>query len=138
MLKINTDASLDDEGGGLGGILRDHLGAVLGMFSVNVPPDTIGNLEILAIKRGIDLASNHPSHSLWIESDSILAVDCINGRTNHPWKLHEAMEAIRRQLSLFHAWKISHLWREGDSTPDPRRERTIKEQVIDGFRNSSA
>ncbi|XP_077237284.1 uncharacterized protein LOC143878956 [Tasmannia lanceolata] len=118
MLKINTDASLDDEGGGLGGILRDNVGSVLGMFSVNVPTDTIGNLEILAIKRGIDLASNHPSHSLWIESDSMLAVECINGRTKHPWKLHEDMEAIRHQLALFHAWKITHLWREGNMAAD--------------------
>ncbi|XP_077226461.1 uncharacterized protein LOC143888960 [Tasmannia lanceolata] len=92
-LKLNSNASLDSLGGGLGGLIRDNQGMIKNLFSINVDKKEIYELELQAIERGIVLALSMNCLKLWIESDSKLAVDIILGivrvpleaKTN-PWK----------------------------------------------------
>ncbi|XP_077251649.1 uncharacterized protein LOC143890850 [Tasmannia lanceolata] len=56
--KLNTDASLSTEGGGIRGIIRNDWGDPVYLFSLNVAKDEIFTLEIQAICEGIVAAKN--------------------------------------------------------------------------------
>ncbi|XP_077232433.1 uncharacterized protein LOC143869758 [Tasmannia lanceolata] len=110
-LKLNSDSSLDSNGGGLGGLIRDNRGMIKNLFSINVDKIEIYELELQAIERGIDLALSMNCLNLWIESDSKLAVDIILGNVPVPWKHKQTLRQIRSYLEHL-SWRISHSWRE--------------------------
>ncbi|KAE8671815.1 kinase-related family protein [Hibiscus syriacus] len=82
-IKLNVDAAIscDWEKSGLGGLMRDHSGAILGSFQ---EPDGSGPptlKELKAIQRGISFFTSvlgRVQDRLIIESDSRVAVDWIN------------------------------------------------------------
>ncbi|XP_077228447.1 uncharacterized protein LOC143861406 [Tasmannia lanceolata] len=119
-VKINTDSSLLNGRGGLGGVIRNHMGHRLKWFSATVcaKKDPINLLELQAILMGIQLAAKHKFKNVWIESDSSLAVNIINNNAQCPWKAIPVLEHIRRSLQNFHSWKASHIWREGNAVSD--------------------
>ncbi|XP_077242348.1 uncharacterized protein LOC143882829 [Tasmannia lanceolata] len=88
--KLNTDASLNDEGGGLGAIIRNNEASVQAMLSVNVETDPIYELEMLAIEKGDVMAKEMDLHQIWIEPDSKFSVDVIKGNAKPPWKKKHA------------------------------------------------
>ncbi|XP_077228512.1 uncharacterized protein LOC143861469 [Tasmannia lanceolata] len=124
-LKLNTDASLEAEGGGLGGLIRDSKGMIHSMFSENVDKEEIFELEILAIERGIHLAMSLDHFNIWIESDSKFAVDVVQGSIPPPWKKINVIIHIRDLLSHFKKWRITHIWREGNSVADILSKRSF-------------
>ncbi|XP_077226304.1 uncharacterized protein LOC143859509 [Tasmannia lanceolata] len=119
-VKINTDASLLNGRGGLGGVIRNHKGHCLKWFSATVcaEKDPINLLELQAILMGIQLAAKHKFKKVWIESVSSLAVNIINNNAECPWKAIPVLAHIRRSLQNFHSWKASHIWREGNAVAD--------------------
>lgn len=56
--------------------------------------------------------------NLWIESDSIDIVDCIQGRSKTPWKIKRTCSSIKSKLQGFMKWEISHTWREANRVAD--------------------
>ncbi|XP_077252631.1 uncharacterized protein LOC143892041 [Tasmannia lanceolata] len=82
--KLNTDAYLTSDNGGIGGILRDDLGMSSAMFSLNCAPTPIHLLEIDAIINGVLLAESMNIKNLWIESDSLTAVKVIQNSSPCP------------------------------------------------------
>ncbi|XP_077228465.1 uncharacterized protein LOC143861422 [Tasmannia lanceolata] len=84
--KINSDASLSTDGGGMGGAIRNHNGFLVSMFSVNVESKEILVLEIKAVLVGLQLAASLGLTNIWIEVDSKIAADVINGTSKTPWK----------------------------------------------------
>ncbi|XP_077228476.1 uncharacterized protein LOC143861434 [Tasmannia lanceolata] len=84
--KLNTDASLVDEGGGIGGILRNKDGEIIHVFSENNDGDEIFALEIQAICEGVAVAKSLGLTSLWIEANSSFAVNSFNKRYLPLWK----------------------------------------------------
>ncbi|XP_077228474.1 uncharacterized protein LOC143861432 [Tasmannia lanceolata] len=116
--KINSDASLSTDGGGMGGAIRNHNGFLVSMFSVNVESEEILVLEIKAVLVGLRLAASLGLTNIWIEVDSKIAADVINGTSKTPWKCFACTQEIRQLLSSFLQWKISHIWREGNSVAD--------------------
>ncbi|XP_077237369.1 uncharacterized protein LOC143879056 [Tasmannia lanceolata] len=101
---FQSNGSLDDEEGGIGSIVRDRKGMVLAMFSESVTRKELYALELLEIKKGIDLAINHGLCKVWIELDSKFAVDIINGRSKAPWKQVMFVDQISSSLSRFLSW----------------------------------
>ncbi|XP_039040629.1 uncharacterized protein LOC120178942 [Hibiscus syriacus] len=82
-IKLNVDAAIscDWEKSGLGGLMRDHSGAILGSFQEpnGFGPPTLKELK--AIQRGISFFTSvlgRVKDRLIIESDSRVAVDWIN------------------------------------------------------------
>ncbi|XP_077231963.1 uncharacterized protein LOC143865528 [Tasmannia lanceolata] len=116
--KINTDALLDSEGGGIGGLIRDEYGMVIAMFSMNVEREEIFELELLAVHQGITLAREMGLKSIWIESDSKLAIDMIIGTSSRPWSKLNLIKDIKKSLACFDSWKLSHIWREDNAAAD--------------------
>ncbi|XP_077245927.1 uncharacterized protein LOC143885615 [Tasmannia lanceolata] len=100
-IKLNSDASLTDEGAGIEGILRNPDGNVISMFSLNVDRAPIHELEIDVILQGIRLAHEKQVENLWIESDSMVAVKVISGEFNCPWKKIPIIADIRICLIFY-------------------------------------
>ncbi|XP_077231510.1 uncharacterized protein LOC143864473 [Tasmannia lanceolata] len=117
-LKPNSDASLVKGQGSLGGLIRNHLGEVFGMFSINTDPEPIHQLELEAIFHGTQLVRHLNLLNLWLESDSSHAVNIIKGSQKCPWQKLATLARIRSNLSDLEAWKISHVWREANSAAD--------------------
>ncbi|XP_077228461.1 uncharacterized protein LOC143861420 [Tasmannia lanceolata] len=115
--KLNTDASLSDEGGGLGGTLRDSNGEVLHCFSVNTQKDEIFSLEIKAICIGVEVAKRLGITHLWIEADSNFAVNSFAKLSDPPWKNLSEISKCWKFLNTID-WKITHIWREANSVAD--------------------
>ncbi|XP_077228456.1 uncharacterized protein LOC143861414 [Tasmannia lanceolata] len=117
-VKINTDASLLNDSGGLGGLIRNPEGNCLKFFSVRVKNQPIYLLELQALLRGIQLAARHHFPHVWLESDSSSAVNMINGNSQCTWKAIPTLAIIKKTLLNFNAWRISHIWREGNAAAD--------------------
>ncbi|XP_077231933.1 uncharacterized protein LOC143868422 [Tasmannia lanceolata] len=116
--KTNSNASLDKEGGGIGGVIRDNNGFLVSMFSANVEVEDILALEIHAVLEGLQLAAFLGIDKIWMEVDSKSAADVINGISKIPWRCFHRIQEIHQLLSLFLQWRISHIWREGNSVAD--------------------
>ncbi|XP_077251979.1 uncharacterized protein LOC143891241 [Tasmannia lanceolata] len=101
-IKVNVDASLEESGGGIGGLLRHHDGSCIVMFSKLTDREEIFALEILAIENGVKLASALGTQYLWIESDSLFAVKSVAGETKYPWKQSNRIKSYQNNLGWLH------------------------------------
>lgn len=100
VLKWNVDVSLNQfiSKSAIGGVLRDHTGKFLCLFSSPIPLMEINHAEIFAIQRAlkITLHSNMlQNNSLIVESDSANAVKWCNGIIKGPWNLSFTINFIR-------------------------------------------
>ncbi|XP_077222166.1 uncharacterized protein LOC143856010 [Tasmannia lanceolata] len=116
--KLNADASLVRNGGGIGGLIRDSNGMVIKAFSVNIPKEEIFELELEAIMNGVNLVTDMGASMLWIESDSSFAVDVIQGKTAPPGHKAARIGGLFHSLNNLDSWRISHCWREGNQIAD--------------------
>lgn len=122
-LKWNVDGSSLGKPGpsGIGGVLRNHHGHVLGMFSVPVGILDSNFAELRAIVKAIDLsASNchlHHQH-LIIESDSVNAIRWMNNPLSRHWKHHNLFSYVNRLKAYFVSITFSHIFRESNCMAD--------------------
>ncbi|XP_077223014.1 uncharacterized protein LOC143856633 [Tasmannia lanceolata] len=118
--------------GGLGAIIRNSVGTVQAVLSVNVESEPIYELEMLAIEKGVAMARVMGLDQIWIESDSKFAVDVVKGRAKTTWKKKNLIEKLSVALSLFRKWHISHSWREGNRAADflSKRDCVCKGTII--------
>ncbi|KAF5198102.1 Hva22-like protein a [Thalictrum thalictroides] len=116
--KLNTDGSLDLKNAGLGGLLRDHLGRPSCGFVTKSSRDGIFSLEIWAIWRGLILALGQGVKSIWVESDSMSAVQVINKEWPYPLKYGSCLKHIWKLLNNFENFQVSHSWREANQAAD--------------------
>ena len=122
-LKWNVDGSSLGKPGpsGIGGVLRNHHGHLLGMFSVPVGILDSNIAELRAIVKAIELsASNclfHHQH-LIIESDSVNAISWMNKPHNRPWKHHNLFSSVNRLKAYFGSITFSHIFRESNCMAD--------------------
>ncbi|XP_077249091.1 uncharacterized protein LOC143888521 [Tasmannia lanceolata] len=117
-IKVNTDAAVQNGKGGIGGLLRNSAGEVKVMFSIRLGCEEIHLLEMKAILHGIRLALMGGHDSIWIESDSLTAVNVISKKWECPWKAIPIIEEIRDALLQFQSWKLTHIWREANGAAD--------------------
>eukprot|EP00258_Populus_trichocarpa_P025894 XP_024441913.1 chaperonin 60 subunit alpha 2, chloroplastic [Populus trichocarpa] len=100
---------------GIGGVLRNHHGHLLGVFSVPVGILDSNIAELRAIVKAIELsASNclfHHQH-LIIESDSVNAISWMNKPHSRPWKHHNLFSSVNRLKVYFGSITFSHIFRE--------------------------
>ncbi|XP_077232004.1 uncharacterized protein LOC143865684 [Tasmannia lanceolata] len=115
--KINTDASLSVNGASLGGLIRDP-NSVLALFSIPASGDDITILELKAIDYGLSLAQEKALIRIWVESDSLNAINIINSQAPCPWKALTLLDKIYLGLADFVDWKVTHVWREANSAAD--------------------
>ncbi|XP_077232371.1 uncharacterized protein LOC143869366 [Tasmannia lanceolata] len=116
--KINSDASLEDVGGGIGGAIRDSNGFLVSMFSINVEREDILALDFLGVLTSLQQALQMGCGIIWLEVDSKSTADIINGLSTIPWRSFHRIKEIQLHLSRFQRWSISHIWREGNCVAD--------------------
>ncbi|XP_043717944.1 uncharacterized protein LOC122665876 [Telopea speciosissima] len=116
--KLNIDgSSLGNPGSiGAGGIIRDHLGAVLRCFSQYQGVGSNYMAELGAFFTGVGHAREMGAENIWIECDSEAVVSTILSSKlpwylmNKWWKASSFLDTIR--------WRITHCYREAKSAAD--------------------
>nr|CCA66180.1 hypothetical protein [Beta vulgaris subsp. vulgaris] len=100
VLKWNVDASVINSNScsAIGGILRNHKGEFMCVFSSPVPYIEINCAEILAIHRAIQISlqsDKTKNANLLLESDSANAVMWCNSESGGPWNMNFQLNFIR-------------------------------------------
>ncbi|KAF7817047.1 putative transcription factor C2H2 family [Senna tora] len=116
--KLNTDGSINKENAGFGGLLRDHKGEPLCAFVSKVPQGDIFLVELWAIWRGLVLALGLGIKVIWVESDSMSVVKTINKEQPPCLRACSCIRYIRKLLSKFEKYQVSHTWRETNRAAD--------------------
>ncbi|PON59597.1 TB2/DP1/HVA22-related protein [Parasponia andersonii] len=116
--KLNTDGSIDRKGAGFGGLFRDYKGRPLCAFVSKAPTDDVFSVELWAIWRGLILALGLGIKVIWVESDSMSAVNTINRRQSCSQKSINCLNHIWELLRKFDKYMITHSWRETNTAAD--------------------
>lgn len=123
LLKWNVDASLNPaiSKSSIRGVLRDHSGKFMCLFSSPIPLMEINHAETLAIHWAINITrkSERTKHSsIIIESDSSNAVKWCNGVIKGPWNLTFTINSIRGALAKGPSISIVYRSRESNMVAD--------------------
>lgn len=120
VLKFNVDgAARGSPGlGGIGGVLRDWNGEVLGFFSKPVGVVYAYEAEVMAMRSALDFCSEFNLRHIWLESDSTLAIGWVLSSDFRPWKLLNDLHAIDRLRAEVDCFKVSHVLREANEKAD--------------------
>ena len=116
-MKLNTDGSIDQKSAGFGGLLRDYKGHPLCAFVSKAARDDVFSVELWAIWRGLVLALGLGIKRIWVESDSMSAVNTIKGKQPCS-KAITCLNRIWELLGKFEDREISHSWRETNTAAD--------------------
>eukprot|EP00258_Populus_trichocarpa_P028500 XP_024444519.1 uncharacterized protein LOC112324681 [Populus trichocarpa] len=121
--KWNVDGSSIEKPGpsGIGGVLRNHHGILLGIFSLSVGILDSNVAELRAVIKAIELsASNcflHHKHII-IESDSANVISWMNNLHNRPWIHHKLFSSAQRLASCFDSITYTYSYRESNHMAD--------------------
>ena len=121
--KWNVDGSSLGKSGpsGIGGVLRNHNGILLGIFSLSVGILDSNVAELKAVVKAIELsASNYRLHHkhIIIECDSATVIRWMNNPHNRPWLHHNLFSSIQRLASCFGSLTFTHSFRESNHMAD--------------------
>lgn len=100
IIKWNVDASVHpfNSRSAIGGVLRNHLGNFMCLFSSPIPFMEINSAEILAIHRAVKITSSNEElkdAKMILESDSKNVVLWRNSDSGGPWNLNFQLSYIR-------------------------------------------
>lgn len=120
-VKLNVDGSYNPSSTcmGVGGLIRSDSGDWLVGFSAFEGPGDVLLAELIAIKKGLNLAWDEGYRRIWCESDSFEAINIIED--THRRKYHKYACVIEDILSLLRRnWhvKIKHVFRESKTCAD--------------------
>lgn len=123
LLKWNVDTSFNLRLGrsAISGVLRDHRGNLMCLFSSPIPSMETNSAEVLTIHRAISISCANKSlipSSLLIESDSTHAVAWCTEAHGGPWNLGFQLNFIRSTGSLGLNVKIVHKSRSSNQVVD--------------------
>ncbi|KAL8535243.1 hypothetical protein ACS0TY_011027 [Phlomoides rotata] len=118
--KANVDGSVFSAPGCMyvGVLFRNSRGFFVGAFCTRTRRGYLVEAELAAILHSILYAHSQGWHFLWVESDSILAVDTLLGKIPLvPWRLHilwcKVMVAASDMMIMY-----SHVYREANQAVD--------------------
>ncbi|KAG6775949.1 hypothetical protein POTOM_019451 [Populus tomentosa] len=129
-IKLNTDGSIDSENAGIGGLFRDYEGNAICGFVSKASGHDIFLVELWAIWRGLVLALNLRIQVVWVESDSLSAVNTINRQQPYSGKADACLKQIRLLLKKFKKHKVSHSWRETNRAADYLAKMVVERDVV--------
>jgi ribonuclease HI len=104
-LKWNVDCSAFGKPGRarIGGVLRDHKGVVLCLFSAFVGIKESNETELLAVLKALELAASRDElcgKRFMIESDSANVVNWMRDKSKRPWKFHDIFIRAARFMAV--------------------------------------
>ncbi|XP_010675532.2 uncharacterized protein LOC104891523 [Beta vulgaris subsp. vulgaris] len=133
VLKWNVDASvvISSSCAAIGGVLRNHEGKFVCLFSSPIPYMEINCAEILAIHRAISISSHSSltkSASLLLESDSSNAVIWCNNDNGGPWNMKYYLNFIRSCRKKMLSIEITHKGRSSNFVADSLAKQGLRRQ----------
>lgn len=122
-LKWNVDASCSSifESSSIGGVLRDHNGNFICMFSRPIPFMEINNAEVLAIHRALKISASCErlmNLPIMIESDSVNAVKWCKQDKGGPWNMNFILNFIRGESRKSPGMSITYKGRASNMVAD--------------------
>lgn len=117
-LKFNVDGSFQAGHAGIGGILRNSAGYVLGYFSRKVVAQRADEAEVLAILYALLYCQQFVVFNVEVESDSMLAVGWVKGLKIRPWKMTNELNMIDYLMPVVLCSGVRHILREGNLEAD--------------------
>ncbi|XP_057444743.1 uncharacterized protein LOC130736986 [Lotus japonicus] len=120
ILKLNVDSSSLGTPGrsGVGGVLRNHRGMMVGYFALHVEDMWAYEAEVHAIYQALLFSEQFKFKTLVIESDSTLAVGWVANRGRRPWKLFQILSKIDHLMQLVNCLSVTHVLRECNGVAD--------------------
>ncbi|CAL1397034.1 unnamed protein product [Linum trigynum] len=117
---LNVDGASNGNPGaaGAGGVLRDGTGNWIAGFLANFGTATAILAELWAVFHGLDMAWKKGYRAVRLESDSQLAIQLINNRSDPVHPHATLLSAIRRKIGQDWLVSITHVYREGNRVAD--------------------
>jgi ribonuclease HI len=117
---LNTDgSSLGNSGlAGGGGVIRNHVDDWVGGFSLAIGITTSVQVELRALKDGLNLAIDLGILNLEIEMDSLVAVELVNSITSPNAFLSTIVTDCRSLIERFESCSFKHIFREANGCAD--------------------
>nr|XP_033513226.1 uncharacterized protein LOC117277909 [Nicotiana tomentosiformis] len=109
-IKVNTDGAARGNPGrsAIGCCLRDDHGDVIHAHGQDINETTNTKAETSAILEALRFCKhNHISH-IWLQTDSLLLKNVIEGTWSTPWGIVEYVEEIWRLMEMYNA-RITHI-----------------------------
>lgn len=103
---------------GAGGIIRNHSSRMLISFAHFLRTCTSVYVDAYALLLGLSCAKDLQLQSLWIESDSLFLVNCLNQNLTIPWHLVYIFREIYSPLKFFQGYKVMHVYSEANIFAD--------------------
>ncbi|XP_057450751.1 uncharacterized protein LOC130742662 [Lotus japonicus] len=100
---------------GIGGVLRNSVGTVVGKFCRRVDVQRADEADVLAILYALLFCHQFQVFSVDIESDSTLAVGWVKGEKMRPWKLTNELNLIDYLMPVVSCNGVNHILREGNT-----------------------
>ncbi|XP_059071125.1 uncharacterized protein LOC131864058 [Cryptomeria japonica] len=93
-IKLNFDGASRGNPGpsGIGYVIRDHTGAILGKMAKPIPPDTNNIEEFKALQFGLIDCIKHGLNNILVEGDSEIAINVIKRKNTPNWRLQGILE----------------------------------------------
>ncbi|CAL1359363.1 unnamed protein product [Linum trigynum] len=118
--KMNVDGAANGRQGpaGAGGILRNSEGRWIGGFVCSLGSCSAILAELWGIYHGLGVAWQQGSRALILETDSQMALQLIDKRTDPLHPHSTLLGAIRRRIARDWVVKLAHTYREGNRAAD--------------------
>ncbi|XP_019460131.1 PREDICTED: uncharacterized protein LOC109359893 [Lupinus angustifolius] len=129
-IKVNTDGATIGYPGHAGGgaIFRDHSGQCIACMADYYGIEDALFAEFNAALSAILFAISKGWMNLWLECDSTLVVEILNGNHNPPWKLINKWIQCKAKMVGMN-FRVSHIYREGNSCADKLANYGINSKV---------
>ncbi|KAL6558471.1 hypothetical protein OROMI_018821 [Orobanche minor] len=117
--KINTDGASKGNPGiaAAGGVIRNHLGHPIFMFSEFLGDRSNNFAEIYAIWRGLEFCHEIFFFKVWVEVDSKIALQLIEHSISCHWEIQGLIFKIRGFMEKMDI-HFPHIFREGNAVAD--------------------
>ena len=105
----------------IGGVLRNHHGHLLGIFSLPIGISDSNIAELRVVVKAIELsASNYLLHHkhITIKSDSVNVISWMHNPHNRPWMHRELFSLVQRLTRFFGSITFAHVYRESNYMAD--------------------
>ncbi|XP_075083401.1 uncharacterized protein LOC142167142 [Nicotiana tabacum] len=114
-IKVNTDGASRGNHGrrSISFVLRDEDGDVIYALGREVPPATNNEAEALAILEALRYCVDHRFTQFWLQTDSMIMKNVLNGNWMPPWNITKYVEEIKNLIKGCNV-TITHILREGN------------------------
>ncbi|XP_059064708.1 uncharacterized protein LOC131856799 [Cryptomeria japonica] len=130
--KLNFDGASkgNSSPSGIGYVIRDHLGAIIGKMAKPLPPDTNNIAEFKPLQLGLMDCIKHGLRNIIVEGDSEIAINAIKRQKTPNWRLQAILDSILENLAKLEQYEAKHIFREVNIVADVLSKATIEGAYI--------